>query len=173
MRKSTFKKHIDQLSEVELRDELVQLYDKVEAVKNFYKLELGSSAEREKYYLKSKKDIASKFATKSYRRPRRPRIQKVNAIIRKLEKECIFEYEMIEIYLFTAETGIGFMKEYGFYSEVLYNNIINNFKKACEVSNSNHMWDQYAERFDKAIANTRLHPILKKNLMESYTQNKT
>jgi hypothetical protein len=82
MRKSSFIKHINQLEEEDLRSELLMLFSKVKGVSEFYKMELGSEADRKKLYDKAKKDIASKFATKSYRRPRRPRIQKTYKILK-------------------------------------------------------------------------------------------
>ena len=64
MRKSKFKKHIDQLEEDDLRDELLGLYDKLEEVRHYYQMELGSQEEREKRYVKARKEIEAKYKTK-------------------------------------------------------------------------------------------------------------
>lgn len=130
MRKSEFIKHLEHLEEQDLREELLMLYDKLKEVREHYKIDLGSAKDRERVLLKAKKDIASKYATKSYRRPRRPRIQKVNVLLKELEKKGLLDFEMIDIYLHNTECGVYLMKEYRFHSQVLYNAIIKSFNKA-------------------------------------------
>jgi len=168
MRKSTFKKHIDQLSDEELKAELTLLYDKLPEVKNFYKMELGNAKEKEKYYAAAKKSIASKYATKSYRKPRRPRIQKVNKILRELKKQVIFDFEMIDIYLFTVETAVTFMHDYYFQSVPLYNNITNSFSLACALIAENRMESEYKERCETILQKTKYFRGLGQELQSSY-----
>ncbi len=168
MRKSTFIKHINQLEAEDLRTELTQLYTKLDAVKKFYKLELGSEADRTKLYDAAKKKIASKYATKSFRKPRRPRIQKVNTILRDLKKEAIFSYEMIDIYLFTTETAVDFMDSYDFYSDPLHNNIRNSFTLAVRLMKENRMIDEYDERCKTIIKKTRFFRDLQEELDHVY-----
>jgi len=168
VRKSTFIKHINQLEEEDLRTELKQLYTKLDAVKKFYKLELGSDADRTKLYAVAKKNIASKYATKSFRKPRRPRIQKINNILRNLAKEAIFSYEMIDIYLFTTETALEFMDTYDFYSTPLHNNISGSFTKAVKLIRDNRMVSEYDERCQTIIKKTRFFYELKRELEHEY-----
>lgn len=151
MHRSTFLKHIKNLSEEELKEELAMLFDKVEGVKTYYKMDLGSDSDREKIYKKVKKNIASKYATKSYRKPRRPRIQKVNLILGKIKNESIFSHEIIDVYLFTVETAVHFMIEYDFYSEVLENNIVKTFLKAHFLIKDNRMEEEFEERYNKIL----------------------
>ena len=170
MRKSTFQKHIDQLSEEELKAELSLLYDKIEAVKKFYKMELGSVKDKKKYYDAAKKLITSKFATKSFRKPRRPRIQKVNSILRELKDRAIFEFEMIDIYLFTAETAISFMRDYYFQSDPVFNITTNCFSKACVLIKENRMESEYLERCDQIIERSRYYIGMNKELKKAYLE---
>lgn len=146
MRLNSFKKFLDSLNEDELKDEMMRLYTKIEEVKTFYKMDLGSDKDRKKVFDKAKKLIAKKYVTKSYRKPRRPRIQKVNKILSETRKSTILDYEMIDIYLFTAETAVEFMREYDFHSDPLTNNICNCFEKAQNLIKDNLMEDEFAER---------------------------
>ena len=146
MRISKFLKHLERLNEEELRAELKLLYEKLDEVKRFYKFELGDSKEKEKYYQKIKNNIKSKFATRSFRKPRRPRIQKLHSLLSQLKKEVVFDFELIDIYLFTAESAINFMHEYYFQSEPLYNLILKYFETSCQLIDANLMHDQYKER---------------------------
>jgi len=168
MRKSTFNKHINQLDVEDLRLELSTLYDKLDAVKKFYKLELGSEQDRIKLYNAAKKKIASKYATKSFRKPRRPRIQKINTILRDLKKEAIFSYEMIDIYLFTTETAVDFMDTYDFYSDPLHNNIIQSFTHAVELIKENRMAEKYNDRCNSIIKKTKFFGDIKRELEHIY-----
>lgn len=151
MRKSTFQKHINQLSEEELREELMTLFNKVSAVSQYYKMELGSAEERQKTYTKAKADIESKYKTKSYRKPRRPRIQKIKKIISDLNKVTVLNYEMIDIYLFNTECATRFHNEYDFYSTPLFNTILHSFESALDLIRQNKMEDIYKERCMKIV----------------------
>lgn len=149
MRLSNFKKYVNSLEEEELREELLRLYNKLEGVKTFYKMDLGTDKDRKRVFDKAKKEIAKKYLTKSYRKPRRPRIQKVNKILAETRKSTILDYEMIDIYLFTSETALGFMREYDFFSDVLVNNICNSFEKAQNLIKDNLMEDEFKDRVEK------------------------
>jgi len=146
MRRSTFLKHIKNLEEEDLREELKLLYDKVKEVKQFYMMEIGSAEDRSKRYKKGKDEITAKFRTKSYRKPRRPRIQKINKIVSELKKISVFNYEMIDVYLFCTETGLNFMKEYRFDSIPLNNLISKSFDKAIDLILECKMENDFKER---------------------------
>lgn len=149
MRKSTFQKHINQLGEDDLRQELLLLFNKVPEVALYYKMELGTEKERTKMYDKAKADIASKYKTRSIRKPRRPRIQKIKKIISELNKLTVFSYEMIDIYLFNTESAIQFHNNYDFHSTPLFNTILNSFESALDLIEQNMMEDTYRERCQK------------------------
>lgn len=146
MRLSSFKKFVNALGEEELREELLRVYTSLDEVKRFYKMDMGSEKDRERIFAKAKNEIAKKYLTKSYRKPRRPRIQKVNKILSDTRKSTILDYEMIDIYLFTCETALNFMDEYDFFSDVLVNNICGTFAKANNLIKENLMEDDFAER---------------------------
>jgi len=139
MRINKFLKHIEKLDEDDLRRELKLLYEKLDEVKRFYKFEIGDPKDKEKYYTKIKTNIKSKFATRSFRKPRRPRIQKLHSLLTQLRKDVVFDFELIDIYLFTVESGVEFMHDYYFQSEPLINLINKYFEKACLLIESNLM----------------------------------
>ena len=152
MRRSVFNKHIEQLSEEELKDEIQVLYDKIPEVKSFYALELGDDKERSKIYDKAKQSIHAKYKTKSFRKPRRPRIQKINRLLTELEKNATYNWDMIDVYLYNVEQGLNFMKVYSFYSEPLRNTIINSLEKALLLIEDALFHSQYKERIESLIS---------------------
>ncbi|MBT8233300.1 MAG: hypothetical protein HKO66_13640 [Saprospiraceae bacterium] len=165
MRKSTFVKHINQLDETELREELTMLYDKIPAVLQFYKMELGTAEVRQKTYAKAKKEIEAKYKTKSYRRPRRPRIQKVKKIISELKKLSVFSYDMIDIYLFNTECALKFSNEYNYFSQPLFNVIKNSFASALELIDHNQMQEDYEERCQNVVTDSHYIYDLKNEML--------
>ena len=166
MQKSTFTKYIHSLNEEELKQELDNLYNKVPEVKHFYVLELGSDSDRKKIYDRIKKDLTSKYATKSYRKPRRPRIQKINTILREVEKHVIYTFELGDIFLFNVECATTFMKKYHFYSEPLHNNILASFEKACLYIRDALMEEAFEERIASVISNTAYYKPLQNQLKQ-------
>ena len=158
MRKSQFFKHIKELNINELQQELLSLYDKVPEVKKYYSMELGDEKERTKLYVKAKKEIAAKYATKSYRKPRRPRIQKVNKILSEMKKSSIFDHEMIDLYLYDVETALLFSIQYHFFSKVLSNHLQSIFKKAILLIQGQQLQDMFHERCQQIVARTSLVP---------------
>jgi len=155
MRKATFLKHINNLEAEDLRSELMMLFSKVKAVPEYYKMELGNAEDRKKMYEKAKQEIAKKFATKSYRKPRRPRIQKAYKLLKEIHDKSIFQHELIDVYLYTAETAWAFMDDYEFYSTPLQNIIIKSYKNALELILQSRMEDDFKERAEAIIQSIR------------------
>ncbi len=170
MRKSEFLKHLNHLEEQDLRDELSMLFDKITQVREHYKMDLGSVKDRERVIAKAKKDIANKYATKSYRRPRRPRIQKVNTIIRDLDKKDLLDFEMIDIYLFNTECATYLMNEYRFHSQPLYNTIIKSFTKALLLIQGESSQSEQEERCQKILDDIKDNSELFSAIINEYME---
>ena len=156
------------MGEEELREELLRVYTKLDEVKRFYKMDMGSEKDRQRIFEKAKKEIAKKYLTKSYRRPRRPRIQKVNKILSDTRKSTVLDYEMIDIYLFTCETALEFMDEYEFYSEVLVNNICGTFEKGMKLIKENLMEDDFADRVEAIREKSKIAREVRNRIREIF-----
>ena len=171
MRKSGFIKHLNALEEEDLKNELIMLYDKVPGVKAFYAMELGSADQRKKTYRKAKEEIASKYKTKSYRRPRRPRIQKVLKIFSELKKITVLNYELIDVYLFDVETALEFVREYNYFSTPLFNNIIRSYKEALSLISENNMFEEYRERCENVVVDSKVIFELNQEIVNLFNVN--
>ena len=170
MKRSAFLKHIHLLSEEELREELITLFSRLDDVKKFYALELGTDEDRKRIYAQAKKIISSKYATKSFKKPRRPRIQKVNSILNNLRNEAVFPFEMIDIYLFNVETAIIFMRTYHFDSAPIRNSIESSFRKALELMSSERMADKYNKRSMNILKTSNIPLDLRYTLTKQYNK---
>jgi len=155
MKGTSISKYINSLSQEELQKELIMLYKKLPAVKEYYKMELGSEKERKQLYKKAKIEIAKRYATKSYRRPRKPRIQKINKLLSEMKKKSIFDHEMVDLYLYDIETCLQFAKEYRLVTTVMENHISQIYKKVEALIEENNIEELFADRID-AIKQNRL-----------------
>lgn len=156
MRKSVFTHHLSQLSEEELREELTHLYDKVEEVKSYYRIELGSDVDRGKWVASIKKQVASCFITRSRRKPRRPRIKKMQSLLKEASKKSIYDHELADIFIDATEQASGFMSSYNFYSETLHNNILKTFRKSLQLAKMSLSIDDYNPRIQMIVNNKGL-----------------
>lgn len=166
MNRNQFVKHLRQLNREELEEEILLLYDKIPDIKEFYKMEMGSDADRKKVYDKYKKEIQSCFKTKSYRKPRRPRIKKTKAILKEARSKSIFDHELADLVLHTAEEAIYFHVEYGFYSETLINNIISWFDEAITLISRSMTEELFETRRTDIVQNRGIPFELRKELIE-------
>jgi len=149
MRSPSFNKYINSLDHEELKTEIKHLFKKIPAVKEYYKMELGSETERKKLFDKAKEEIRSRYATKSYRRPRKPRIQKINKILSTMKKKSIFQHELVDLYLFDIETCIDFARNYQLHTQVMQNHIDQVFQRAQLIIEG----DQLGEMFKSRLVN--------------------
>ena len=170
MRKSAFMKHLKELNEEDLRKELQDLFDKIPEVKQFYAMELGSEKDRTKLYERAKKEIASKYATKSYRKPRRPRIQKINRILSEMRKLTIFSSDMIDLHLYNVEQGLSFAINYSFSSVPLNNCIINSFESAIQLVIESKLEYDFQERCNSIVQKSILHYPVYRRLKSIFSQ---
>lgn len=146
MKISDFKKFIESLEQEEMQAEMLVLYNKFKQVKDHYAMELGTDGDRTKIFVKAKNEIAKKYATKSYRKPRKPRVRAINALLKEMDKKSIFEHEMIDMYLYNVECGNVFMKDYDFFSTPLYNTMLNSYGTALAIIHKTLMEDEYKTR---------------------------
>ena len=158
MRRSQFTNHLKALNEEELREELKTLFARIPEVKKYYAMELGSESDRQRLYDKAKKDISSKYATKSFKKPRRPRIQKINKILSDMKKKSIFSHEMVDLYLFDVECALDFIRKYDFFSTVLTNHIVKTFERATLDIHDLVMHDAFKDRCENILIKAEISP---------------
>ena len=171
MSKAKFRKHLKELNIEELKHELMGLYEQYPEVRKHYAMELGSDKERAKIFQRAKDNIQSKYATKSYRRPRRPRIRKINLLLNSIAQSSIFNHELIDLYFYDVEEALVFIVRYHYYSQTLGNHIRSVFKKAMDLVRHEQMEEDFSERIrliiDRAIYIPELQLDLKQILNTS------
>jgi len=168
MQKSKFTKYISSLDEDELRQEMDNLYTKVDGVKHYYTLELGTDMDRKRIYDKVKKNLTAKYATKSRRRPRKPRVAKINAILRDVEKHSVYTFELGDVFLFNAECATEYIQKYDVITDPLTNVLMSSYTKACLYIRDALMEDEFEERLLSVIEKVKFHFFIRKELQAIY-----
>lgn len=151
MRKSDFSKFINSLNEEELKSEIENLFDNVAGVKDYYAMELGSDKDRIRIFENAKKMITKYYATKSYRKPKAPRIRYIQNLLKEITQLSIFNHELVDLYLHDVETAVAFMRSYYFSSKSLTNNAEKSFQSACELIQNGNFQSMFLERVEQIM----------------------
>ncbi len=172
MRKSDFIKFINSLEEEELKDEFNKLFDKLPQVKEYYTMELGSDQDRARIFDNAKKSISRYYATKSFRKPKAPRIRYIQNLLRDMKERSIFDHEMVDLYLFDVETALEFMGIYYFSSKSLNNNLERSFTNACHMIKNGNLQALFIGRVEaimkKASKFNEIYWTFNTNFLETF-----
>ncbi|MEE9438732.1 MAG: DUF6155 family protein [Saprospiraceae bacterium] len=145
MRKTTFTKFINSLSEEELKSELDKIYTKYKSVKEFYTMELGESKDRMLLLDKAKKKIAKLYD----RRRARSRVSKTNVIIKEMVTISIFDHELADVYLTHAEVAAIHVRDYRNPKDAEVNTLVKSFKTSINLALSSGSFEDFRPRFEK------------------------
>ncbi len=143
---SDFKKLLAEMTEEELRAELLKLFNKLEQVQMFYAQDLMGKEDRQKILEECKAKIYKKFWTPSGS----PRNNISNADIRKIitdfEKISAFPHEVVDLILYRVETATHFANEFGGMPDADYNASNTAFEKALKLIVKHKLKDYFDDR---------------------------
>jgi len=159
MNKKELKKFIATLSNEELQEEIIKLFEKFDQVKHFYTAELSNDTQE--LILKYKQKIEKEFQRASARSSNSYRITEINNIIKEFEKVSVFSIDIIELKLYRVELAIKLVKDYHIDDQTYYSSIAGHYQKAIKQINATHLEDYFKERIDaiKAL-------MIKRNIIE-------
>lgn len=143
---SDFKKLLAEMTEEELRAELLKLFNKLEQVQMFYAQDLMGKEDRQKILEECKTKIYKKFWTPSGN----PRNNVSNADIRKIitdfEKISAFPHEVVDLLLYRVETATDFANQFGGMPDADYNASTTAFEKAIKLIVKHKLIDYFNDR---------------------------
>lgn len=142
---SEFKKLIQEMSEKELREELLKLYNKLPIVKDFYNQDLMTEEERQ-VVLKAYKDKIYKHYWTPKGNPKHASNAQIKSLIAEYEKIAVFPYDVIDLLIFRVETTTDHANQFGGAPDADYNSAITAFKKAVKLINENRLKDHFEDR---------------------------
>jgi Family of unknown function (DUF6155) len=143
---SDFKKLLAEMTEEEVRAELLKLFNKLEQVQLFYAQDLMGKEDRQKILEECKTKIYKKFWTPSGN----PRNNVSNADIRKIitdfEKISAFPHEVVELILYRVDTATDFAHQFGGMADGDYNASSTAYEKAMKLISKNKLETYFKEK---------------------------
>lgn len=147
MRKTSFTKFLNSLSEEELKEELDKLYTKYKPIKEYYAMELGDVADRKKLLDKAKNAIGRLYE----RRKARSRLSKTNNILKEISLISIFDHELADVYIHHVECATSHINYYGLRKEADANHLANSFRKSVDLITSSQTKDVNGPRLERVL----------------------
>jgi Family of unknown function (DUF6155) len=167
---SDFKKLLAEMTEEEVRAELLKLFNKLEQVQMFYAQDLMGKEDRQKILDECKTKIYKKFWTPSGN----PRNNVSNADIRKIitdfEKISAFPHEIIDLLLYRVETATDFANQFGGMPDADYKAAATAFEKAMKLMVKNKLHEYFKERCETLFENSNLDYYYIEELEDLYEQ---
>jgi hypothetical protein len=149
MSKSKLKKELQRLTKEQLIEQILDLYDKNKAVKEFYNFYLNPRNEKE-LAEKYKKQIRKEFNVENPMRS----TEKFS-----VAKRAIADFKglqpspeaLADVMLYLPESACELTFSYGDYSEQFYNSAVNNYAAALEFINKNNLLDEFKIRAEQCV----------------------
>lgn len=146
------KRHLQELSEDELRQEILRLYSNIPLVKEFYQLELNPDVNS--LVQDYKKKIHRYYFPKG-RSIKRPKAAKMRELIRNFQRISPFPFDVADLLLYQAECMIDFSEENGYISKGFQQTIVSRYKEALMLINKEMLKPDFMKRCQQILKNTR------------------
>lgn len=134
-------KYLDHLEEEELRQEILELYQKLPVVREYYQMELGENTRPlvEKY----KKDIRKTFFP-ARGRGRRGRSES-RKVIRTFTKISIHQKDLVELFFYRVSVMVDYLAAHRLENESFHASIVTSFAEACRMAQREILTDYFRE----------------------------
>lgn len=140
-----FKRFLAEMTEEELRAEMLKLFSKFDQVQGFYAQELMSDSGRKAMLEEYKKKIYNQYWTRTGN-PRSVNNAEVQKIIGEFEKVAVFPIEVIDLLLYHVETITDLANEFGGAPEANYKASSTSFEKALKLMAENKLEAHFKDR---------------------------
>lgn len=160
------KKHLQALSEEELREEILRLYSTIPLVKEYFQMELSS--ESTALVLTYKQKIKRYYFPKG-RAIKRPKAAKMRELIRDFQRISPFPYDVVDLLLFQAECMVEFSAANGFVSSGFQQTLVSRYKEALLLIKKEMLRNDFIKRSQTILKNTRfMHWDTYEQLLQLY-----
>jgi hypothetical protein len=153
---SDLKKILDEMSEDELKQEILKLYNKLPQVKDFYNQDLMTEEERQEVLNKYKAKIFSEFWTSKGNPKGMINNTSIKSIVVDYEKICLFTFDLIDLLIYRVEITTEYAEQFGGMAEPNYNASITTFKKAIKLIHEHNYLTYFETRCKKIFKATNL-----------------
>jgi len=148
---SDLKKILDEMSEDELKQEILKLYNRLPQVKDFYNQDLMSEEERQ-VVLKGYKDkVYKQFWTSGGNPKGMINNTTIKGVISDYEKIALFPYDVVDLLIYRVEVATDIADQFGGMADSNYNASITAFKKALKLIKDNNLMSHFEDRCKKML----------------------
>jgi hypothetical protein len=145
------KKLIAEMTEDELRLEIIKLYTKLPQVKDFYNQDLMTEEERQEVLKGYKDKIYKQFWTSGGKAHGMVNNTTVKGIISEYEKIAVFTYDVVDLLIYRVEVATDLANQYGGMQESNYNAAVTAFKKAMNLIKEHGLMSHFKLRCEGLI----------------------
>jgi hypothetical protein len=148
---SDLKRYLSQRSETQLANEIVDLFQKIPAVKDYYQVKLdpqAADAVAEKY----KTIIRREFATES--RPGAGRLSIARKAVMDFKKVAGSVDSVADMMLFYVEQGVAYTEAFGDIDEPFYNSMESMYQTAAQWTTKHGLTPVFLPRFQRIVGAT-------------------
>lgn len=153
---SDLKKILDEMTQEELKREILKLYNKLPQVKDFYNQDLMTEEERQQVLDKYKEKIYKEFWTSKGNPKGVINNSNLRNILGDYEKICLFAFDLADLLIFRIETATDYAEQFGGMAESNYNASITAFKKAMKIINENSFKSHFENRIKMILKSGNL-----------------
>ena len=143
---SDLKKILDELTEEELKQEILKLYAKLPQVKDFYNQDLMSEDERQEVLKGYKDKVYKQFWTSGGNPKGMINNTTIKGIISDYEKIALFPYDVVDLLIYRVEVATDIADQFGGMADSNYNASITAFKKAIKLIKDNNLMVHFQDR---------------------------
>lgn len=145
------KKLLEEMSEDELKQEILKLYNKFPQVKDFYNQDLMTEEERQIVLKGYKEKIYKQFWTSGGNPKGMINNTTIKGVISDYEKIALFPYDVIDLLIYRVEVATDLADQFGGMADSNYNASITAFKKAMKLIKDNHLMSYFEVRCKKIL----------------------
>jgi hypothetical protein len=146
------KKHLQARSQEDLINEIVFLFSKFDAVKNYYQFQLVGEPDEE-IVGRYKSAIRREFSTG--RTPGPARLSSARKIVNDYKKIAPSEASLIDLMLVYVEAGVNFTAAFGDIDEPFYNSMESMYQRALELIAKGQLQEDFEVRCRKIVTATQ------------------
>lgn len=161
------KRYLKELSEEELRKEILRLYSSIPLVKEFYQLELSQDVNS--LAADYKKKIHRYYFPKG-RNIKRPKAAKMRELVSNFKRISPFPYDVADLLLYQAECMIEFSEENGYVSKGFQQTLISRYKEAITLVDKEMLKSDFMKPCQGLLKKARfMHWGTYEQLLQLYT----
>jgi len=145
------KQYLSQRSHDDLMSDIVDLFTKLDAVKDYYQMRLGGDSSGE-LLAKYKAAIQHEFfPARGYGQARLSIARKAITDYKRISPSI---EDLVDLMLFYVEMGVAYTNAYGDINEPFYSSMETMYERAVELINKHNMQEQFAVRCTKIVGDT-------------------